>query len=208
MAHQTCVGAKKVDMEAALDEMTRQRITNILALRGDMPADSADTTGDYRYAHELISEIKEHGGFTVGAACYPEGHIDCYDNKLNIEHLKIKEDCGADFFITQLFFNNNLFFDFLEQARAAGIKAPIIAGVMPIMSRTQIEKMIFMCGASLPSGIIKLLHRHRNSPGDMYKAGIEFAAKQLTELRDGGADGLHIYTMNRPDAARQLRNQK
>lgn len=203
LAHLTCAGAGRDRVGAVLDDLAASGVRNVLALRGDPPAGGAslEYPGDYPYAADLIAAIARRGDFCVGAACYPEGHIDCPDQALDIERLKAKQDAGADFFITQLFFDNTLFWRFLEQARGAGISLPISAGVMPILSRGQVERMIFLCGASLPSGIIKLLHRYQHSPADLRKAGIEHAVRQMEELARGGADGVHAYTMNHPDIA-------
>jgi len=202
LAHLTCVGSGKERINALVDDLQAQNIHNILAMRGDPPADgSAPPASDYQHACDLIREIKARGGFCIGAACYPEGHIDCEEPAENMRHLLCKQVAGADFLITQLFFDNDLFWRFLEKARAAGVTLPISAGVMPILSRGQIERMIFLCGASLPSAIIKLLHRYEHSPGDLRAAGIEHAVRQMEALATGGADGVHIYTMNQPDIA-------
>ncbi|MDR0381473.1 MAG: methylenetetrahydrofolate reductase [Oscillospiraceae bacterium] len=198
MAHLTCVGADRGRVAAQLDAMRAEGICNVLALRGDSPEGAA---GAYRYAEELIREIRARGDFCIGAACYPEGHIDCESPARDIEYLRRKQDAGADFLVSQLFFDNPLFFRFLENARAAGVTIPISAGVMPILSRKQIERMIFLCGASLPSAIIRLLHRHGHSPADLRAAGIEHAARQVEALLAGGVDGVHIYTMNKPEIA-------
>ena len=199
LAHLTCVGSKRETISALLDGLEADEVCNVLALRGDLPENREP--GDYKYAGELIEEIARRGGFCIGAACYPEGHIDCSDLSLDIDRLLMKQEAGADFLITQLFFDNSYFFEFLERARARGVNLPISAGVMPILSRSQIERMIFMCGASLPSGIIKLLHRYADSPADLRAAGIEYAAEQLADLKSNGAEGVHIYTMNRPEIA-------
>lgn len=202
LAHLTCVRADKARIRELLDELAAKGIQNVLAMRGDFPADgTAALSSDYRYASDLIREVKDRGDFCIGAACYPEGHIDCGSFDEDITHLKEKQDAGADFLITQLFFDNNLFWRFLENARAAGVMLPVSAGVMPILSRSQIERMIFMCGASLPSAIIRLLHKYENDPADLRKAGIEHAARQMEDLVAGGADGVHAYTMNHPDIA-------
>ena len=199
LAHLTCVGSKRETISSLLDGLEADGVCNVLALRGDLPENREP--GDYKYANELIEEIARRGGFCIGAACYPEGHIDCPDLSLDTDRLLMKQEAGADFLISQLFFDNDYFFRFLERARARGVNLPISAGVMPILSRSQIERMIFMCGASLPSGIIKLLHRYADSPADLRAAGIEYAAEQLADLKSNGAEGVHIYTMNRPEIA-------
>jgi len=201
LAHLTCIGAAKEKIDDLLDCMEQKNIANILALRGDLP-DASSQNSDYLYASSLIAHIKKRKNFCIGAACYPEGHIDCDDLRIDIEHLKHKQDSGADFFISQLFFDNNFFFRFLERAYKANITIPISAGIMPIMSRSQIERMIFMCGSSLPSSIIKLLHKYETDPSGLYSAGIEHASKQIEELIKNGVQGVHLYTMNKTDAAK------
>ena len=204
IAHLTCIGASQESIRSLLDKIKLKGIHNVLALRGDLP--DADKTGSgtdafYSYAEHLIRDIREHGDFCIGAACYPEGHIDCDDLNFDTVCLRRKQEAGADFLVTQLFFDNDFFYRFLERVRAGGVTLPISAGVMPILSRSQIERMIFLCGASLPSGIIKLLHKYENSPGDLSRAGIEYAARQIEDLIAHGVDGVHIYTMNKPDIA-------
>jgi methylenetetrahydrofolate reductase (NADPH) len=200
LAHLTCVGSKREMIAEMLEDMEAEGIENILALRGDL-LEGQTLTGSYTYAADLIRELRSASKFCIGAACYPEGHIACDDVELDLERLHQKQEAGADFFITQLFFDNNLFFRFFERAQKTGITIPISAGVMPFLSRAQIQRMIFMCGASLPSQIIKLLHKYQNDPEDLRKAGIEYAADQIEGLLAGGAEGIHIYTMNRPEIA-------
>lgn len=200
LAHMTCVGAERESIFRLLDQMKKQKIENVLALRGDIP-DGGQPGTAYRYAEELIRDVKQAGGLCVGAACYPEGHIDCADLRFDTACLRRKQEAGADFLITQLFFENEFFYRFLERARGAGVTLPISAGVMPILGRKQIERMIFLCGASLPSGIVKLLHQYEYRPDELRRAGIEYAAKQAEDLLAHGADGIHFYTMNRPEIA-------
>lgn len=201
LAHITCVGASREKIRMVLDKLQADGIENVLALRGDLP-DGAPGNAAFSYAKDLTAEIRKRGGFCVGAACYPEGHIDCENLADDMRYLLQKQESGADFLITQLFFDNGLFYRFLERARAGGVTLPVSAGVMPILSRAQIERMIFMCGASLPSDIVKLLHKYERSPEDLRKAGIERAAAQIRGLVEQGVDGVHIYTMNKPEAAR------
>lgn len=202
LPHLTCISNDRAEIHQLVEQLQAENITNVLALRGDPPADP-DTVlpGHYRYASDLIADLKSRGDFCIGAACYPEGHIDCLHLRDSAEHLKRKQDAGADFLITQLFFDNDLFWRFLEQTRADGVTLPISAGVMPILSQQQIQRMIFMCGVSLPSAIIKLLHRYEHSPADLRKAGIEHAVRQMEDLISGGVDGVHVYTMNQPAIA-------
>ena len=171
MAHLTCMGATKDDIDATLAAMREAGLENVLALRGDPVPGVA--TNDFHFAKDLIPVVRE-AGFCVGAAAYPEGHIDCLDFKKSIEHLKEKQDAGAQLFVTQLFFDNDCALEFLEAARNAGITVPITFGIMPFLSKAQISRMVFMCGASLPSPIIKLLARYEEDPESLRAAGIEF----------------------------------
>ncbi len=199
MAHMTCVNSTRASVRQSLALVRERGIENILALRGD-PVEGA--VSGYRYAEELIRDIPKN--FCVGAACYPEGHIESSDPESDIDFLKRKQDAGASFFISQLFFDNAVFLRFTERAKARGIHIPISAGVMPVLSRKQIEKMIFLCGASLPARVVRLLYRFQNSAEDLRKAGIELAAEQARELCETGADGVHIYTMNNPEVAQWI----
>lgn len=199
VAHLTCAGASQQSISAAIADMKDRGIRNVLALRGDLP--EGYEPGDFRYAKDLIPVLAD-AGFCVGAAAYPEGHIDCDSLRLNVEHLRQKQDAGASFLVTQLFFDNDCFYRFREGAEAAGITVPITAGIMPFMSKAQIQRMVFMCGASLPSPIIKLLARYEDDPASLRQAGIEYACRQLTDLQAHGVEGLHVYTMNNPEIAR------
>lgn len=191
------VGASSI--AASIEDLHAHNIENVLALRGDIPA--GVEPAEFRFAKDLIPMLAD-AGFCVGAAAYPEGHIDCIDPKVNIEHLKEKVDAGASFLVTQLFFDNDYFYRFRERCTSARIYAPITCGIMPFLSKQQIQRMVFMCGASLPSPIIKLLARYEDDPASLRAAGIEYACKQLVDLEEHGADGLHVYTMNHPDIAR------
>ncbi len=199
VAHLTCANATKTSIDESIETMKQKGIDNVLALRGDLFDNSA--ASDFKYAKDLIPLLVD-AGFCVGAAAYPEGHIDCDSAKDNIEFLKQKEDAGASFFVSQLFFDNSYFYKFWEETQAAGIKAPITAGIMPFLSKGQIQRMVFMCGASLPSKIIKLLARYEDNEESLVKAGIEYACNQLVDLKENGVDGLHVYTMNKPNIAK------
>ncbi|ACV23360.1 5,10-methylenetetrahydrofolate reductase [Slackia heliotrinireducens] len=198
MAHLTCMGATKESVAREFERMREAGIENVLALRGDkVPGRDADV---FHYAKDLIPLARE-AGFCVGAAAYPEGHVDCLDFDASIRHLKEKQDAGAEFFVTQLFFENDVALRFLDAARSAGITVPITFGIMPFMSKAQLTRMIFMCGASLPSPIIKLLNHYEDDEESLRQAGIEYACNQFVELGREGVDGLHVYTMNRADIA-------
>lgn len=204
VAHLTCISLTHDELQRKIDEMHLAGVENVLALRGDLPQGTSPTEAahaEYPYAKDLIPALVD-AGFCVGAAAYPEGHITCENLELSVEHLKQKQDAGASFFVTQLFFDNECFFRFREMADRAGITVPVTAGIMPFMSKQQISRMVFMCGASLPSPVIKLLAKYEDDPDALREAGIEYACRQLEGLRDAGADGLHVYTMNRPSVAR------
>lgn len=198
VAHLTCIAATRASMETAMDTLAAKGVENVLALRGDLGEGLAPA--DFTYAYQLIPLLKERG-FCVGAAAYPEGHIDCLSEAENIKHLKAKQDGGADFFVTQLFFDNQAFYRFHEAAVAAGVDKPITCGIMPILGKSQIERMVFMCGSSLPSAVIKLVAKYENDPAALRAAGIEYACQQLVDLGRHGVDGLHVYSMNQPDIA-------
>ena len=201
VAHLTCQGLTRAMLEEKIAEMRAAGIKNVLALRGDPRPDAPQ--GDVAYAADVIPVLRE-AGFCVGAAAYPEGHVTCTSLEDDIAHLREKQDAGAQFLVTQLFFDNEDFFRFRDLAARAGITAPITCGIMPFMSKNQVSRMIFMCGASLPSPIIRLLNRYEGDDEALRRAGIEYAAAQLRGLRDAGADGLHVYTMNKPAVARAI----
>lgn len=198
MAHLTCINATRETLAAACADMHALGIENVLALRGDITPTTVP--GEFTMAKDIIGMLKDEG-FCVGAAAYPEGHVDCDDPRVNIEHLKAKQDAGADFFITQLFFQNDIFYRFRDRAAAGGITAPISCGVMPFMTKKQLQRMVFMCGASLPSPIVKLVARYEDDKEALLQAGCAYAAAQFADLEANGVDGLHLYTMNRPGVA-------
>lgn len=201
VAHLTCMGLTRAALDEKIAEMRAAGIRNVLALRGD-PRPGVEP-GDFAYAADLIGPLVD-AGFCVGAAAYAEGHIACTSLADDLAHLKEKQDAGASFLVTQLFFDNEDFYRFEEAAGKAGITAPITCGIMPFMSKAQVSRMIFMCGASLPSPIIRLLARYEGDDEALRQAGVDYAAEQLVGLRDHGVAGLHIYTMNRPAVAAQL----
>ena len=206
VAHLTCVGRSHADIAAKIDEYRAAGVENILALRGDLPAGATEDdkpASDYAYARDLIPELVD-AGFCVGAAAYPEGHIACEDLNLSVEHLKQKQDAGASFFVTQLFFDNEDFLRFLERARIAGITVPIEAGIMPVLNQKSIERMVSLCGASIPRKLSRILARYGDHPEALREAGIAYAIDQISDLVAAGGDSIHLYTMNYPAVARQI----
>ncbi|MDR1906329.1 MAG: methylenetetrahydrofolate reductase [Clostridiales bacterium] len=198
--HLVCSDATKADIEAKLATAENYGIDNILALRGDK-VNRPDS--DFCYAKDLI-KIIDGNKFCIGAAAYPEGHIDSPSLDADIEYLKQKVDSGADFLTTQLFFDNSLFFEFLEKIKKRGIDTYVLCGIMPVLSKAQINRMIFMCGVSLPGKMVKILNKYENSTDDLIKASIEYASVQIEELLKHGVDGIHIYTMNKPEIAERI----
>lgn len=202
LAHLTCIGSTKAEIEDILLRLEDKGIKNILALRGDRIGE--DEESDFRYASDLIAFIKERHDFNIFAACYPEKHIEAYSAEEDLENLKKKVDCGVDVLVSQLFFSNDAFYDFKRRARDQGITVPILAGIMPITSGTQIARMVSMCGASVPDGIQKLVMAYDHNRLAMREAGIAYAAAQIVDLLACGVDGVHLYTMNRPETARRI----
>lgn len=203
VAHFTCLTLSKEQVKLRLDQLKVRNIKNVLALRGDRPLIETTPVNDYTYAKELIHEVYGEG-FCVAGACYPEAHIDCDCIEKEVEYTKQKIDAGAFFLISQLSFDSNIFMSYLNKLRQAGINAPVCAGVMPILSKEQVERMIYMCGVSLPSKIIRILAKYQDDKPSLEKAGIEYAQKQIEELKANGVNGVHIYTMNKPHIAKAL----
>ena len=203
VAHFTCITSTKQQVAERLALLKEKGIENVLALRGDRPIEGLSISPEYTYAKELIKEIKAEG-FCVAAACYPESHIDCGDLDAEIEHAKQKVDAGASFLISQLSFSSDIFLNYLSKLRNAGVDAPFLAGIMPILSKAQVERMIYMCGVSLPGNIVRILAKYQDNKEDLEKAGIEYACSQIETLKKEGVDGIHIYTMNKPHIAKAL----
>ena len=207
MAHFTCIAATEQELRATLDEMRAAGIDNVLALRGDPPAGERDwvkTEGGLEYACELVQLIRDDYPFAIGAACFPETHIHAVSPEADVEYLAEKVATGVDFLITQLFFDNAFYFDFVARARAAGIEVPIIPGIMPITQIGQLERMASVCGASIPDGLRAELHAREDSPEAVIDFGVAYATLQCAELLAAGAPGIHFYTLNRSPATRAI----
>ena len=203
LAHLTCVNYTKVEIDRILDLLEQNGIENILALRGDINPDITPRN-EFTYASELVAYIKERGGFHISGACYPEGHIDSVNPVEDIHNLKRKVDAGAEHLISQLFFDNSHFYSFIEKARIAGITVPIEAGIMPVVNKAQIERMVTLCGASLPAKFTKMMQRFEHSPEALRDAGIAYAVDQIVDLIAQGVDGIHLYTMNNSLIAKRI----
>lgn len=203
VAHLPCINLTKRDVLNMLDDFRSTGVENILALRGDINPDFTPKQ-DFRYASDLISFIKENGDFNIIGACYPEGHRECPNIVEDIRNLKSKVDAGANQLITQLFFDNNYFYSFRERAAIAGIHVPIEAGIMPVVNKKQIERMVSLCGVNLPKKFLSIMERYENNPEAMRDAGIAYAIDQIVDLITQGVDGIHLYTMNNPYIAHRI----
>ena len=202
-AHLTCVYSSKEDISAKLLQFKKRGIENILALRGDINPDFP-RRHDFEHASDLTKFIKENGDFDVSGACYPECHVESPSAADDIRALKIKVEAGAEHLISQLFFDNSAFFLMRERMEIAGINVPVEAGIMPVTNKKQIERMVSMCGASLPAKFTKMLQRYENNPEALRDAGIAYATDQIVDLISNGADGIHLYAMNNSYIAGQI----
>ncbi|MBQ9081608.1 MAG: methylenetetrahydrofolate reductase [Clostridia bacterium] len=206
LAHLTCVDSTKQSILSRLDEFRSAGIENIMALRGDIPKEPklAQAEWSYRHANELMREIKAYGDFCIGGACYPETHPESISRKEDIAYLKEKVACGCDFFTTQMFFDNNILFNFLYHIREAGIDVPVIAGIMPVTNVTQIKRIMQISGTNLPQRFKAILDRFGDNPKAMMQAGIAYATDQIIDLYANGVNHVHVYTMNKPEVARKI----
>jgi len=203
IAHLTCVNSTKADIDRAIEEFKEHGIENVLALRGDINPD-IEPKKEFLHASDLIAYMKARSDLSFSGACYPEGHTEAASLDEDIANLKRKVDAGASHLVSQLFFDNEHFYAFLEKARAADINVPIEAGIMPCVNAKQIQRMVTMCGASLPVKFTRLIARYGNKPEAMRDAGIAYAADQIIDLAANGVDGIHLYTMNNPYVARKI----
>jgi methylenetetrahydrofolate reductase (NADPH) len=207
MAHFTCVGATVEELRSTLDTMRDAGIDNVLALRGDPPQGETEwtaTEGGLSYSRELIELIRDDYEFAIGAACFPETHIHATSPEDDLDYLKEKVDAGAQFLITQLFFDNAAYWDFVERARAAGIEAPIIPGIMPITNSAQIKRITEMCGSVIPGAVLRELEARADQPEAVTDFGVAYATLQCADLLSRGVPGIHFYTLNRSPATRAI----
>ena len=207
IAHLTCVSSTKDEVHRVIDAIKEQGIQNILALRGDIPKDLAfPIPGHYRYACELIEDIKTRGDFCIGAACYPEGHVESAHKVEDIAHLKEKVDSGVDFLTTQMFFDNSILYNFLYRIREKGITVPVLPGIMPVTNGKQMARICQLSGTALPERFRAIVDRFGDNPKAMQQAGIAYATDQIIDLIANGINNIHIYSMNKPEVATAIIN--
>lgn len=205
LAHLTCVSSTREKVHHVLEELKARNIENVLALRGDIPQDGK-TPDVYHYASELIREIKEAGDFCIGAACYPEGHPESKNKEDDLCHLKEKVDCGVDFMTTQMFFDNEVFYQFMDQTVSKQIEVPVFPGIMPITSGKQVKRIGVLSGAALPKNFRKAIEKFGEDDEAMRQVGIAFATEQIIDLIANGVKNIHLYTMNKPETAAEILN--
>ncbi len=207
MAHLTCVGSNREEIREVVDRLAGSGIQNVLALRGDPPKGQSAFSaveGGFRHASELAAFLRENWNLCVGGACYPEGHTEAVSLEADISHLRHKVEAGAEFLVTQLFFDNQRYFDFVRRVREAGIGVPIVPGLMPITNVDQVERFTKMCGASIPEPLLSELQRLRDRPEAVLSLGVAHATAQCLDLLAKGAHGVHFYTLNKSAATRTI----
>ncbi|MBR0600415.1 methylenetetrahydrofolate reductase [NAD(P)H] [Sinanaerobacter chloroacetimidivorans] len=207
LAHLTCISATKKQIKESFEEMRVNNIENILAMRGDIPEDpdfDFPNPLQYEHASDLIKEVKAEGDFSIGAACYPEGHVDCESKVKDVKYLKQKVEMGAEFLITQLFFDNELFYRFMDEIDLAGINLPVSAGILPVLNKNQIIRITKLAGCAIPPKFQRILNRYEDNPEALKEAGEAYAIEQIIDLMAWGVRGIHLYTMNKPDTAKRI----
>jgi len=210
LAHLTCINSSKEEVDGILEELENSNIENIMALRGDRPADESllsSVKDDFEYASDLIVHLKTTGNFCIGAACYPEVHPEAENALADLGNLKRKVNAGVDFLITQLFLDNSYFYAFREKLALMELKVPVSAGIMPVINKKQIERITSLCGASIPPKFRRILDKYENDPEALKEAGIAYATEQIIDLLSNDVDGIHLYTMNKPEVARGIIGQ-
>lgn len=207
MAHMTCVGSRKEELLEVYKALKANRISHVLALRGDRPRDMSDEqfhSRDFAHASDMMEFLSAETDLHLAGACYPEKHYEAFSMESDINHLKRKQDVGAEFFISQLFFDNDFYYTFLEKTAKKGITVPICAGIMPITSARQIGTTITLAGSSIPKALADLTATYGDNPEEMHRAGIDYSIRQIRDLRENGVKHIHIYTMNKPGIAREI----
>jgi methylenetetrahydrofolate reductase (NADPH) len=203
LVHITCLHYGKDDITKILEQLDATGIENILALRGDINPD-IPVKNDFKYANELVKFIHSQGDFGISGACYPEKHLEAPDMETDLINLKRKVDCGVSHLVSQLFFDNDIFYDFCDNVKNKGINVPIDAGVMPVTNKAQIERMVTMCGASIPPKFNKILQKYGDNKEALLDAGIAYTINQIVDLIASDVDGIHIYTMNNHTVAKRI----
>lgn len=206
LAHLTCVSSDEEKVESVLKRLTDIGVDNILALRGDLPQGVERHEGVYRYASDLVAKIRDYGGFCIGGACYPEGHPECADIDRDIDHLKVKIENGCEFLTTQMFFDNEIIYSYMDRLARAGITVPVVPGIMPVTNAKQIGRIIAISGNALPKKFMRIIERYGDNVSAMKQAGVAFATEQIIDLYAGGFNAVHVYSMNKPDVARSIRD--
>ena len=206
LAHLTCVGADEQKIEGVLDQLKAATVQNVLALRGDLPQGQEHPLGDYAHASDLVKKIKSYGDFCVGGATYPEGHPEAAGLDDDLEHTKMKVEAGCDFLVTQMFFDNSMFYNFMYRMLAKGINVPVVAGIMPVTNLKQIEKIFTLSGTPVPAPLRAMAERFADHPAALKQAGMAYAIGQIVDLIANGFTNIHIYTMNKPDIIGGIRS--
>jgi len=207
LAHLTCVGNSKKDIDEIVASFKAEGINQVLALRGDRPRDMSDEQFNSReliHASDLITYLKSTTDFSCAGACYPEKHFECFSKETDVANLKLKQDAGAEYFISQLFLDNDYYYDFLDRAARKGITVPICAGIMPVISANQLGTTVSLSGSSIPKVFSDLIAKYGDNADDMRKAGIDYAARQIIDLRQNGVKHIHLYCMNRPKMTAEI----
>ena len=210
VAHMTCVGSKKEQLLSVYQALKEANVNHILALRGDRPKDMSDEqfeSRDFAHASDMMSFLKENTDLHLAGACYPEKHFESFSLESDLNNVKKKQDSGAEFLISQLFFDNDFYYHFLERAEKKGITIPICAGIMPITSSKQIGTTITLAGSSIPKALADIIAAYGENPDDMRKACIDYAIRQIRDLQENGANHIHLYTMNKPKMAKEIVNE-
>ena len=206
LAHLSCISSTRERVEQQLAQLKELGIENVLALRGDIPPGMSVDHLEYHYASELVKEIAEYKSFCIGGACYPETHPDAASAADDIRHLKEKAEAGCDFFTTQMFFDNNILYNFLYRIREAGITVPVIAGIMPVTNAKSIKRICSMNNSTLPPKFVRIVDRYGYDAEKMKQAGIAYAVNQIVDLYANGINAVHVYSMNKPDIARTIQS--
>lgn len=202
VAHLTCVGADRQTLARQLVQMKQAGVDNIMALRGDLP--EGCELGEFRYASDLIRFIRENGDFCIGGACYPEVHPESANQAQDLQYLKQKVDCGCDYLVTQMFFDNSIFYNFLYKARDIGIQVPILPGIMPITRASQVDRAAKLSGTNVPARLRQIVDKFGDNPAAMMQAGIAYATDQIVDLLANGVNHIHVYSMNKPMVAAKI----